>query len=71
MNLFKIMLQNDFVQKWIAKKFKKIIAEKFGYNPDILIEDFSIKDSDGKVHVHVNTDIVLSSKEFYDILNKI
>ena len=71
MDLLKIALNIGPVRDFVAKQLNKVIYLKTGYHADVLLNDLVVKNEGGKVVLHLNSDVTMSSEEFYDILNKL
>lgn len=71
MDLFKIVLSASPVKEYIAKLARKVIYLKTGYHADVLLNHIEMKNENGKVTVHLDTDLTMDSKEFYALLDKL
>ncbi len=71
MDILKLALNAGPVKDFLAKQFRKIIYLKTGYHVDVLLNDITVKNENGKVTLHLNTDATMKAEEFYDILDKL
>lgn len=71
MDILKLALNVGPVKDFLAKQLKKVIYLKTGYHVDVLLNEITVKNENGKVSLHLNTDAVMKSEEFYDILDKL
>lgn len=71
MDLFKLVLGTSPVKEYLAKLARKVIFLKTGYHADVLLNNITVKNENGKVSVHIDTDLTMDSKEFYTLLDKL
>ena len=71
MDLFKIMLSASPVKEYLAKLARKVIFLKTGYHADVLLKEIELRNENGKVSVHLDTDLTMDSKEFYALLDRL
>lgn len=71
MDILKLALNVGPVKDFLSKQFNKIIYLKTGYHVNVLLNEITVKNENGKVSLHLDTDAVMKSEEFYDILDKL
>ena len=59
---------SNFMKGVISKALHMTIKKKTGYDVDILINDLNVRYEEGKIRLHINTDVELEKDEFIKIL---
>ena len=70
MDLLKLALSTSSIKNAVSKLIGKAIYLKTGHHVDIDLNDIMLKNENGKVKLHVNTDLYMNTEEFLDILEK-
>lgn len=56
MDEMKLKLSTHFMRSIVAKTISKIVFKKFGFNPEIKLNEIEIEMIDGKIRFHVDVD---------------
>ena len=58
----------NFMKGIVSKVINKVLKKKLGYDVGIKLNDFNVKVTDKKAHVHLNIDAEMSQEELNKIL---
>ena len=67
MDEMKIKLSTKFMRGILAKVLSKVIFKKFGFKPEIQINEIEAEMINGKIRIHINMDGEMDEKSFLKI----
>ena len=67
MDEMKLKLSTKFMRNFISKIISKVILNKFGFKPDMILNEFNLEKIDDKIHLHINVDAEITDKDFLKI----
>jgi hypothetical protein len=71
MDEMKIALRTNFMKSALAKLICKVIAKQTGYKVGVNLRALDVSYDDGKVRMHTNVDMEMSSEEFTKLIKTI
>lgn len=67
MDEMKLKLSTKFMRNIAAKIIQKVIFSKFGFKPEIKLNEINFEMIDGRVRFHINADGEMSDKDLLKI----
>ena len=67
MDEMKLKLSTKFMRGMLAKIIAKVIFKKFGFKPELQINEIEAELKDGKIRFHINVDGEIDERAFLTI----
>ena len=67
MDEMKLKLSTKFMRGMLAKIIAKVVFKKFGFKPELQINEIEAELKDGKIRFHINADGEIDEKVFIKV----
>lgn len=66
-----VKFESNFSTKWLSWILKMVVRKKFGYDIDIMVNNFRTTILEDKTHAHLDLDVELTKEELTKLLKAI